>query len=118
MHKRPYEKLVTWQEAHQLCVDVCNRVKSFPDYERFGLTGQMCRSSGSVVHNIVEGSTRYSFKEKRRFYNISLASLEELHSQVRIAYDVSYISSDEYEKFNDHINRVSYLLTHLIRSVG
>ena len=44
---------------------------------KYYLKDQLLRASLSVVLNIVEGSAKCSLKDRRRFYNIALASLRE-----------------------------------------
>ncbi|MBU0766218.1 four helix bundle protein [Patescibacteria group bacterium] len=60
---------------------------------------------------------RKSFQEKARYYEISQGSLEELHCECRLASDLEYIAVNEFERIDEHINRVSYLLTRLKSSV-
>lgn len=60
MHIRPYQKLVTWQEAHKLCVAIYSQTKQYPEDERFGLISQMRRSASSVPTNIAEGNAKKS----------------------------------------------------------
>lgn len=113
MHQRPYERLVAWQEAHKLCVRIHALVVKFPGYERQALADQMRRSSYSVPLNIAEGNSKKTPNSKKQFFGFALASLEELHSQTQIARDLGYITSNEYNQTDDHINRTSYLLTRL-----
>ena len=88
-------------------------IRKFPPYEWRGLVDQMRRSSYSVPQNIAEGNTKRTSPAKRQFFNFAHASLEELHSQLRIAHELHYISHDEFIQADDHVNRVSYLLTRL-----
>ena len=88
-------------------------IRKFPTHERNGLIDQMRRSSYSIPFNIAEGNTKRTPKGKKQFFNIAHASLEELHSQVRISRDLNYINPKEFIETDDHINRVSYLLTRL-----
>ena len=113
MAKRPYEKLVAWQEAHSLCVWTYEVTKSFPADERFAHIDQMRRSSSSVPTNIAEGNVRRTHKDKAKFFLISLSSLEELHYQFRLAYDLGYITEILFDEADSRINRTSYLLTKL-----
>ena len=113
MHQRPHERLIVWQEAHKLCIRINILIRKFPYQEKNGLIDQMRRSSYSVAFNIAEGNSKRTPKGKRQFFGISQASLEELHSQVRISYDLDYITIQEFTEADDHINRVSYLLTRL-----
>src|SRR5688572_15163216 len=97
MHKRPYENLIVWQEAHALTLLIYTLAISFPAIERYGLVDQMRRSASSVPTNITEGNARRSFKEKRRYFEIALASLEELHYQCRLSSDLGYIPTNTFE---------------------
>lgn len=113
MHKRPYQNLIVWQEAHILCLATYKVATQLPSDERFRLVHQMCKSAYSVPMNIAEGNARLSAKEKNRFYEISHASLEELHYQCLLAKDLHYINHEVFSSLDDKIQRVSYLLTKL-----
>lgn len=113
MHKRPYENLIVWQEAHTLCLTIYSVTTRLPSDERFRLVHQMCKSAYSVPMNIAEGNTRLSSKEKNRFYEIAHASLEELHYQCLLIRDLHYIDEKTFGLIDDKVQRVSYLLTRL-----
>ncbi|MBU0766900.1 four helix bundle protein [Patescibacteria group bacterium] len=110
---RTYEKLVAWKEAHDLCLWVYRASRKFPSEEKYGLTSQMRRAAYSVPMNIAEGNARRSSKEKARFFEISLASLEELHYQCRLACDLDYINKEQFQNAHDRISRTNYLITKL-----
>ena len=88
--------------------------RTFPNEEKFGLVSQMRRAAVSVPANIAEGFKRYSFKEKRHFYNIAEGSLEELKYFLILCKDLGYIASNE--EFIERANTVGRLLNGLIRS--
>lgn len=113
MHQRPYEKLVVWQEAHKLFLWIHALTKKFPEEEKYCLVKQMRAATYSVPMNIAEGNAKRTPKHKCQFFEIGLASLEELHCQVRIARDLHYINEEEFTKTNEHIGRTSYLLSQL-----
>lgn len=117
MKLRPYQKLIVWQEAHKLCVSIYAMTTRYPLHERYGLISQMRRSSSSIPTNIAEGNVKKSKKEKEHFFEISKASLEELHYQCYLSKDLQYISQKRFEKFDDHIQRVSFLLGKLRHSI-
>ncbi len=112
-HIRPYEKLIVWRESHILCLRTYELTTKFPKHERFRLVDQMCRSAYSAPMNIAEGNMKISRKEKRRYFEIALGSIEELHYQMFLARDLHYITPEEFKSIDDHIQRVSYLLTKL-----
>lgn len=67
--------------------------------------------------NIAEGNARRSPKEKIHFFDISIASLEELHYQCRLASDLEYISPENLLILDDHIQRTGFLLGKLRSSI-
>ncbi len=117
MHERPYQKLVVWREAHMLCVWIYGIAATFPTTEKYRLVDQLCRASASVPTNIAEGSTRNSPKERRRFYAIASASLEEVHYEILLSHELGYVGSDDFSTANDKIMRISYLLNRLMASL-
>lgn len=118
MHVRPYEKLIAWQEAYKLCLWIYRVTRKFPTEEKFGLVSQMRRSAYGIILNMAEGNARRSKKDKAHFFENSLSSLEELHCQCLLARDLQYMSTEEFEKTDDHIQRVSYLLTKLRSAIA
>ncbi len=113
MQLRPYQKLIAWQEAYRLCLWMYRITNHFPAREQFGLTKQIRRAASSVPINIAEGNIKRSTKEKMYFFETALASLNEVHCESLLAKDLSYISEAEFESTDQHIHRVSYLLTKL-----
>jgi len=78
-----------------------------PNSEQFGLISQMRRASVSISSNIAEGVARQYKKEFINFCYISLGSLSEIETQLLIAKDLDYISSDN--EFSDLINDIEIL---------
>lgn len=118
MHTRPHEKLIAWKEAYSLCLSIYKLTLKFPYNEKFGMISQMRRSSYSVPMNLAEGNAKRSKKEKSHFLDTALASLEELHCQLRLSWDLKYITKEEFESHDDHLNRTSYLITKLQQSIN
>lgn len=118
MHVRPYEKLIVWKEAYQLCLSVYKVTRSFPKDEQYSLTSQIRRSASSVPLNIAEGNTRRSSKEKIRFFEIAEASLEELHCQLQLACDLGYLEQKVFLNLDEQIRKTSFLLMSLKKSLS
>jgi four helix bundle protein len=113
MHIRPYQKLIVWKEAHELCKWVYGITGDYPSVERYRLVDQLCRSSSSVPTNIAEGSTMRSPKERYRYYEIASSSLEEVHYELLLSKDIGYISDTDFDIADDKIKRISYLIRKL-----
>ena len=75
--------------------DVYRHTKSFPKEEIFGLTSQLRRAAVSVPSNIAEGAARLSRKEFRQFLSIARCSLAEIETQLLIAQNLGYCTTDQ-----------------------
>lgn len=76
----------------RLVREVYRITESFPDSERFGLTGQLRRAAVSVPSNIAEGAARGGRVELVRFLAIARGSLAEVDTQIWIARDLGFLA--------------------------
>ncbi len=77
----------------------------------------MRRAAISITSNISEGFGRRHQKEKLQFYQITLGSISELHNQLLIARDLSYISPDIFQKIEVELTLVAKLVFGLTMSI-
>ena len=108
-----FEGLEVYRAARTLVKDVYLLQKKFPKYELFALGDQVRRSSSSVTSNIAEGSGRASFKEKSHFIEIAYGSLMEAFSQLQIAQDLGYLTSEDIDAIRPQFISVAKLLSGL-----
>ncbi len=113
MRERSYQKLVVWKEADALCLLTYRTTKEFPAEEKYCLVQQMRRAAYGVPMCIVEGNMRRTAKDKQHFFTQALGSLEELHYQYSLAHRLGYLENAIFEKVDEHIGRVSFLLNKL-----
>ena len=104
MYEPGYKKLVLYQKAHQLVLDIYRVTKHYPRDEQFGLISQMRRASISVPANVIEGWARNSVKEKRNFCYIARGSLVELLYYLDLSKDLDLLSQLE----RDDIHKLAY----------
>src|SRR2546426_10738204 len=105
----PYERLRAWRECHELALAVYRATKEFPAEERYGLTSQLRRAAFSAAANIVEGSSRRSVREFRRFLDIALASLSELGYALQFSREASLLPPHDWPVLSDRQNRARFL---------
>jgi len=86
-----FKELNVWKESKELAVKIY-KITNEIVVKDFGLFSQMQRSAVSIPSNIAEGYDRNSTKEFIRLLYIAKGSLNELTTQVDIAYDIGYIS--------------------------
>lgn len=110
-------KLIVWQRAHELVLEVYRVSAIFPREEQYGLTSQMRRAAVSIPSNIVEGKARGSNKDYKRFLLIARGSMEELKYQILLSKDLKYITEEEYDDLVKAGNEVGKLLSGLIKSL-
>lgn len=113
-----FTDLNAWKEAHKLVIMIYKMTKNFPKEEIFALTSQVRRAAVSIVSNIAEGFSRRSPPDKRQFYFTALGSLTETQSQLLIARDLSYLSTDDFNLIASQSVVVSKLVNGLIKSVS
>jgi four helix bundle protein len=114
---RDYKKIIAWQRAHQLTLEVYQCTNGFPSDERFGLTIQLRRAAYSVPANIVEGTSRESHKDYLRFLTVSLGSLKEVEYFLLLSRDLKYLRSDDFGRITELVSSVMRPLQGLIRAV-
>ena len=113
---RDYKKLEVWKKSHDLYMHVKKNIASkFPKEERYELTSQLSRASLSVPLNIVEGCGRYTDKDFTHFLDNSLGSTNETDYCCYAAFELSYISEEEYNTVNKLVNEVRAMLISFIK---
>ena len=104
---KPHKRLLAWQKSMDLVVEIYEFTKSFPQDEIYGLTSQLRRASVSVPSNISEGAAGRSVTQFRNFLSVALGSLNEISTQLEIAYRVGYLDQ---RRLNDVESRVDECL--------
>lgn len=112
---KSFTDLKVWQKGHELVLMIYDITKTFPQFEQFGLTDQMRRSSSSVTSNVAEGFGRQTYKDKIKFYYMAQGSLTELKNKLLISHDVGYLKDKDFKKVSEKTNDVHGLLQGLIK---
>jgi four helix bundle protein len=112
-----FEELLVWQKGIALIKEVylfCSSAKISKD---FGLKDQIQRAAVSIPTNIAEGFEMASRKEYLQFLNIAKGSAGELRSLLRVAYEIEYLSQEQYNRLNKMAIEVSSYLANQIKSI-
>ena len=92
-----FEDIEAWQLGRELTQRVYTATRS-GDFERdFALRDLIRRAAISVTSNIAEGFERRTRAEFCRFLDIAKASNAEVRSQLYVALDEGYLSSDDFD---------------------
>ena len=101
--EKPHKRLVAWQKCMELVVLIYKITKDFPKEENYGLISQMRRAAISAPSNIAE--------EFKNFLSIAIGSLNELNTQLEIAFRIEYLNNNnhgEAQKLVDECLAVTY----------
>lgn len=91
---RNFRTLNIWTGGISLSKRIYQLTQHFPKHELYGLTSQIRRAVVSIPSNIAEGCGRNSDKETARFVEIAIASAFEVETQIIIAQELNYISTE------------------------
>ena len=112
-----FQNIGAWQKAHEFVLLVYRATKSFPDFEKFGLSSQFQRAAVSIPANLAEGYKKLSRVDKLRFYNIAQGSLEECRYYIILSKDLGYIDEGGYNRLSISIEETSKLLNAYCKGV-
>jgi four helix bundle protein len=114
MKIQKFEELESWKKAKELANVVYDLTNQKGFRRDFQLCSQMRDASGSVMHNIAEGFDAGSDAEFLRFLKISRRSASEVQSQLYLALDRKYITSDQLQTTYNKATEVKRLINGLI----
>lgn len=117
MSTSSFRDLRVWAGGMKLTADVYRSTASFPRHELYGLSQQVRRAAVSVASNIAEGKGHRSDKEFVHFWFHAHGSLLEVQTQLLIAEELQYISSDDVQRLLAAAEGVGRALSGLINSM-
>ncbi len=109
-----FEDLQAWQNARELSRMVYGLTVKDRFSHDYGLRDQIRKAAGSVMHNIAEGFDSGSDPEFLRFLKIARRSSSEVQSELYLALDCGYITSDELRSAYDLTVGINKLINGLI----
>ena len=89
--KLNHQKLDIYQASRQFVIECYTLKRQFPVEEKFGMISQIRRAALSVHLNIVEGASRKSEAERKRYFEIARGSVIEVDAAFEIANQLNYL---------------------------
>ena len=114
---KSYRELIVWQKSMKLVTLVYQQSTDFPSQEMYGLTNQIRRYAISIPSNVAEGFGRNHTKEYIRFLEISRGSLYELQTQLEIAFNLKFLTLDNFEQLAKMSLEIEKMLNSLISKI-
>ena len=112
-----FEDFIAWQKARKLTADIYNVTNEGAFARDFGLKDQIRRAAVSSMSNLAEGFERGRPAEFHQFLSVAKASCAELRTQLYVALDVGYLSTNMFEKLMAQATEVGQILGGLRRAV-
>ena len=112
-----FSELNVWKKSRSFTKSIYKNTNEFPSLEEYGLKSQITRAAVSIMSNIAEGFHRYSKKEFINFLVISRASIAEVQSHLFVAFDLKYITKEQfnelYSQSEDIFKQINALIKYL-----
>ena len=105
-----FKQLVVWKKAKDLAVTIYKMTEKGSFSEDFGLRDQIRRAAVSIPSNIAEGEELGTNRQSIRHFYIAKGSGAELLTQAIIAFEINYLSIDEF----NHIEAESILISKML----
>ncbi|WP_300603364.1 four helix bundle protein [Niabella sp.] len=107
---RDFTKLTIWQRSHLLTLSIYHLTTNFPKEEQYGLILQIRKSAYSVPTNIAEGCGRRTIPQLRNFLDIAAGSISELHYQLILSKDLSYIPESTFQGLSNEAIEIKKMI--------
>ncbi|HEY8895738.1 MAG TPA: four helix bundle protein [Niastella sp.] len=114
---KSYRDLIVWQKSIKLVTEIYIATKSFPTDEQYTLTSQLRRCAISIPSNIAEGYGRRSTLDYKRYLQIAVGSTFELQTQIEIASNLKYLSSELFGHLSNAAKEIELMLLSLINKL-
>jgi four helix bundle protein len=109
-----FEDLICWQKARQL-TNLVYDLTGHPEFAKYiRLRGQIRDAAGSIMHNIAEGFDAGSNPEFIRFLKMARRSASKVQSQLYLALDRKYITTEELKTAYDLATEAKRLINEMI----
>ena len=105
MKIKRFEDIDAWQLARELTRKVYRLTKNPGFVKDYGLKKQIQDAAGSSMHNIAEGFDSETNMEFIRFLRYAKRSCTEVQSELYVALDEEYISTDEFKDTYEQARR-------------
>ncbi|MBI5857152.1 MAG: four helix bundle protein [Sphingobacteriales bacterium] len=112
-----YRKLIAYQKAFDLAMEIFEITKKFPPEEKYSLTDQVRRSSRSVCTNFVEAYKRRRYKD---YFISKLNDSETENAETQVWLDFAlackYITSEKHLDLTAKNDEVAKLILYMINN--
>jgi four helix bundle protein len=113
----PHKKLIVWQKAFTLGLEVYRVAKKLPASERFELGSQLRTACASITGNIAEGKGRRTKGEFAQFLGMARGSAREVDSHLEFAVGLGFLKDEDVDPALCLAGEVSRMLTGMMQKL-
>jgi four helix bundle protein len=118
MATKEYRDLEVWQDGIRFVTAIYQSTRQFPPDERFGLTSQIQRAAVSIPSNIAEGYAQRTDPILGRHLRIAIGSAAEVDTQLLIAQQLGYITSEQMQELREQCQSLLRRLRSFLSAVS
>jgi four helix bundle protein len=111
-----FTDLKVWERSKDLAIYIYRLTNQGLFLKDFGLRDQIRRAAVSISSNIAEGDELNTDKQSVKYFYTAKGSAAEVLTQSVIAFEIGYISNEEYTFIEKECQVISSMLTRLIQS--
>ena len=110
-----FRRLVAWQHAQALALDVYRTTRAFPSSETYGLTTQLRRTAAAVGAYVADGAGRENDALFAHFVGVANGACGEVRSHLALARDLGHLTPQSFARLDARARVVSRFLRGLRR---
>lgn len=115
--RQDFHKLMVWNKAHAVVLDVYAATRAFPASERYGLQAQVRRSASSIATNLAEGSGRNTAGGFAAYVETAFASANETKYHLLVSRDTGLMPEETYLHIIRDLNEIQRMLAALHKTL-
>ena len=112
---KSFKDIKAWQAGILLVREIYIASQNGPFSRDFALRDQIRKAVLSIPSNIAEGFEREGNKEFIQFLTVAKGSTGEVQTQLRIAWEVGYITEEDFKRMDDICTEVINMISGFLR---
>jgi four helix bundle protein len=109
-----FQDLKVWQRSKELAVFLYRATSGGAFSKDWGLRDQIRRAVISIASNIAEGEDLDTDRQAVKFFYMARGSAAEVLTQCIIAYEIGYLTKDDFDHLAKECRTISAMLIKLI----
>jgi four helix bundle protein len=111
-----FQELNVWQKSKDLAVYIYKLTTKDKFTKDYGMRDQIRRAAVSIPSNLAEGDELGTDKQAIRHFFIAKGSSAEVLTQAIIAFEIGYISTNDYQHVENECKSISGMTMRLIQA--